>query len=89
MWSPFRHCPGRFVLTGGPQTSPPEELLGTAQPLPVFQVPAARDAVVVGTLEDGGVISYRRTDGTYVHTLNTAQGFERKLQQLGIMLPSG
>jgi hypothetical protein len=50
-------------------------------------VPTARDPVVVGRLDQGGLISYQRRDGTYVHTLNTQAGFERKLRQLGIMLP--
>jgi hypothetical protein len=51
-----------------------------------FRIAAARDAVVVVRLSDGGLISYSRADGTYVHTLNTADGFARKLAQLGITL---
>lgn len=51
-----------------------------------FHVAAARDAVVVVPLSDGGLISYSRADGTYVHTLNTRDGFARKLAQLGIQL---
>ena len=30
---------------------------------------------------------YRRDDGRYLHTLNTPDGFERKLRQLGIKRP--
>ena len=49
-----------------------------------FPVGGARDTVVVARIEGGGSISYRKEDGTYTHTLNTADGFERKLTQLGI-----
>jgi hypothetical protein len=48
------------------------------------RVAGARDPVLVARFEDGGLISYRRADGTYVHTLNTREGLERKLAQLGI-----
>jgi hypothetical protein len=51
-----------------------------------FLVPSARDRVIVVPLRSGGLISYKRSDGTYVHTLNTADGFARKLAQLGIEL---
>jgi hypothetical protein len=47
-------------------------------------VPTAKDPVVVAPLNDGGLISYRKPDGTYLHTLNSREGYERKLQQLGI-----
>ncbi len=46
----------------------------------------ARDAVVVTPLEGGGLISYKREDGTYRHTLNTPEGFARKLADLGIII---
>lgn len=44
----------------------------------------AKDPVIVAALSDGGLISYRKSDGTYVHTLNSRDGFARKLQQLGL-----
>jgi hypothetical protein len=44
----------------------------------------AKDSVIVTPFEDGGLISYRRADGTFLHTLNTREGVERKLRQLGI-----
>lgn len=54
---------------------------------------AAPDEVLVVPLNDGGIISYRRPDGSMLHTLNTAEGFARKLAQLGIEImevrPSG
>lgn len=43
---------------------------------------AARDFVIVTVLEDGGLISFKRSDGTYLHTLNTPDGFARKRAEL-------
>jgi hypothetical protein len=38
--------------------------------------------VVIVQLADGGLISYRKPDGRYLHTLATPEAFERKLGQL-------
>ena len=65
---------------------PPQELIGTDLAVAEFHTDLARDPVVVAKLDRGGIISYRRSDGRYVHTLNSPDGFERKLQQLGISL---
>ena len=64
---------------------PPEALIGIAD-VREFHVSAAKDAVLVVRLIDGGLISYKRSDGSYLHTLNTAEGFARKLTKLGIRL---
>lgn len=80
---PIRNCPGRFVI----RTSADlflQELLGPEVEIHTFNVTTAKDTVLVVRLEEGGLISYRRVDGTYLHTLNTAEGFERKLLELGI-----
>jgi len=84
MWRPIRHCPGRFILSGASADLPPESLLEPGAELSEFIVPAARDRVIVALLDGGGLISYKRTDGTYLHTLNSLDGFWRKLLQLGI-----
>jgi hypothetical protein len=47
-------------------------------------VKSAKDVVLVVSLDRGGMISYKRDDGSFLHTLNTEEGFERKLRQLGI-----
>ena len=62
----------------------PQQLLGEAVDVSVYQVEAADDTVLVVTLDEGGVISYQKPDGLFVHTLNTPEGFRRKLRQLGI-----
>ena len=51
-------------------------------------VAKARDAVVVtrlGELGEWRLISYTRADGTWLHTANTREGFERKLSDLGVV----
>lgn len=85
-WRPIRNCPGRFVLVAGEKWIAPEALLGGDHRPQSFTSHAAKDPVIITPLEDGGLISYRHHDGTYVHTLNTAEGFARKLAQLGIKL---
>jgi hypothetical protein len=85
-WLPLRNCPGRYVLRGGGDVTI-AELVGADLAEQRFRVPAARDEVIVAALEDGGVISYRHADGSHTHTLNTPDGFVRKLDQLGIVLP--
>lgn len=86
-WRPIPGCPGRFVLRGQPDLAP-ADLLGGATPQ-IFRVAAAPDPVLVARFEGGGLISYARPDGGFVHTLNTEEGLTRKLGQLGITLAAG
>ena len=85
-WRPIRNCPGRFLLHEKEVRLSPEDLVGCDVELSEFQVEKAKDIVVVAQISNGGLISYRKKDGTYLHTLNTVAGFERKLSQLGIRL---
>ena len=84
-WRPIRNCPGRYALAAGAVAVSPRELVSTAQSQE-FRCAAARDPVIVTALPDGGLISYKRADGSFLHTLSTAEGFARKLAQLGITL---
>jgi hypothetical protein len=86
-WKPIRNCPGRFVLVGSPPDLLPADLMKQNAESFEFAVEAARDLVVVVPFDDGGLISYKKPDGTYVHTLNNLEGFSRKLAQLGVTLP--
>ena len=83
---PIRNCPGRFVVRTSAAEFSPRELLGPGVEIQTFNVEAVRDTILVARLGEGGLISYRRVDGTHLHTLNTAEGFERKLVELGIEL---
>ena len=83
-WRPIRGCPGRYRLSH-PTPLSFADLLGLDGPARRCEVSAARDPVWVAPLEDGaGLISYEKPGGRFVHTLNTPEGFQRKLAQLGI-----
>lgn len=88
-WTPIRGCPGRFALSGARAELRPEEIIGHEIETIEFRVAAAKDAVIVARLDGGGLISYKREGGSFVHTLNTPEGFGRKLNQLGISLRDG
>lgn len=83
-WKPIRNCPGRFILRDAGNSLSPADILGAESSMSEHRVEAARDTVLVIKVEGGGLISYRRTDGSHLHTLNTPEGFGRKLAQLGI-----
>lgn len=81
---PIQNCPGRFIIHSASAELTPGELLGCEAAVQTFNESSARDTVLVARLEGGGLISYRGADGKYLHTLNTNEGFERKLLDLGI-----
>jgi hypothetical protein len=84
-WKPIPGCPGRLKLVHPDPFLPLQVLLN--DPLCVveeYDSSLAPDRVLVVRLVDGGLISYRRSDGSFVHTLNTPEGIRRKLLQLGI-----
>jgi hypothetical protein len=83
-WAPLRGCPGRFVLRGQGRDLSLEDLLGPTAQIHSFRSAVAPDEVLVALIGDGGLISYRKPDGGYVHTLNTVEGLARKLDQLGL-----
>ncbi len=85
-WRPIPTCPGRFILVDDDDRRPIHVLVPGAYEVQTFHVSGIRDriAIVAFAQGDGGLISYLRPDGTILHTLNTADGFDRKLRQLGI-----
>ena len=83
-WVPIRNCPGRFVLDIDDQNLSMPDILECEMEIKQFQTAKARDMVLAAVLQDGGIISYKRKNGTYLHTLNTLEGFKRKLHDLGI-----
>jgi hypothetical protein len=84
-WRPIRNCPGRYILRRASGQLNLADVMGETGCASEYVVAAAKDTVLVLKLQDGGgLISYRRDDGSLLHTLNTAEGFERKLLQLGI-----
>lgn len=86
-WRPIRNCPGRFVLPRQEEPLSFTTLLGMPCSPHAFISPVAKDRVLVWSLQNGGLISYEQPDGHFIHTLNTHEGFNRKLRQLEITLP--
>jgi hypothetical protein len=83
-WTAIPGCPGRYVLRDAPADVSPQQLLACDMDLRGFHTPRARDTVFVVALDGGGLISYLRAGGGYCHTLNTVEGFARKVEQLGL-----
>jgi len=80
-WTPIRDCPGRFVLRGAKPNLGIAELIDDQTEVQEHHSIAAKDPVWVAQLEDEGVIFYRSHSGKWTHTLNTPEGFSRKLKQ--------
>ena len=88
LWKPIKNCPGRYVLEGGPRKITLNDLVGQNIQILEFKIANARDTVLVVEISDGGIISYRKPDGSFIHTLCNIEGFKRKLEQLEIEMPS-
>jgi len=87
-WRPIPNCPGRFVLSSGRSSLSPSEIApASVAVITEYVIPTTPDPVVVAEFEGGGLISYRKPDGSFIHTLNTSEGLDRKLRQLGIRMP--
>ena len=84
-WKLIRNCPGRFILVTDDNYLSLAVFTGLDIAVKEYRSEKAKDRVIVAVLEGGGVISYKRDDGTYLHSLNTPDGFTRKLKQLEIM----
>jgi hypothetical protein len=82
---PIRGCEGRYLVRGVEQVTV-EALVGAPVAVLHRRSPHAKDPILIVRFPDGGLISYHRPDGSYVHTLCDAGGFARKLAQLGIAL---
>ena len=87
-WRPIRNCRGRYCLVTSNSRLPVSVLIPD-KVATIHRVHTARDPVLVVEFEDGGLISYLRGDGTLMHTLNTSEGFHRKLRQLGVEREEG
>ncbi len=82
-WVPIPGCPGRFRLAGPRSPLAAAELVGDGSTSIELLGAACRDPVeLVRFADGGGVLSYVHSDGSRVHTLNTAEGLARKLCDL-------
>ena len=83
-WRTIPNCPGRFVLVNDDKHIPLAALVSRSESAASHEVEGLNDRVIVLPVTGGGLISYARNDGTMLHTLNSPDGFARKLKQLGI-----
>lgn len=77
----IRGCPGRYIIKDLFDGSLFENLH-----IEEFISPKACDPVVAARIEGGGLISFKKGENIYLHTLNTPAGFERKMAMLEIKL---
>ena len=87
-WAPIPGCPGRYVLRGERRDLSVRELLGYEVEIVEYHVATTPDMVFVVRFPGGGLISFGKSDGAYVHTLNTEEGLRRRLARLGIAVVS-
>ena len=73
-------------MQGGPAAITPGDIVGTDADVLVFNLSSAPDPVHVVVLGDGGLISYKKETGLFIHTLCDSAGFSRKLENLGIRI---
>lgn len=87
-WRPIRNCPGRFTFTDGSTDLTVEEILDAKIKTYKFKSAKVTDEVLVAAFfTGGGLISYAKEGGLFLHTLNNRDGFRRKLRQMEIALP--
>ena len=91
-WKALRNCPGRYAHAKASRelgAKPPEQLLAdlfgaAAPPLTRLEIPG-KDPIDVARLPGGGgLLTYAKSGGRYVHTLNTESGLVRKCEALAI-----
>jgi len=80
---PIRGCPGRWILSEDERLDP-GTLAGRTGGSRRFRRDFVPDEIWVCALRDGGLISYRKPDGRFVHTVCDSEGFLRKLSKLDI-----
>ncbi len=88
-WKPIRNCPGRFIFAEGSTELTVNDIARVKLPVYEFETEVVPDKVIIIEFGDGGgLISYIKNAGKFLHTLNNEDGFARKLRQLKIVLPA-
>ena len=92
-WKEIRNCPGRYTVRRRRDLArwPPERLLAAALGPAAPQTSlwrhrsGSKDAIhAVRFAGGGGLLTYARSDGTFVHTFNTESGLLRKIAALRV-----
>eukprot|EP00747_Dinoflagellata_sp_TGD_P216595 gnl/TRDRNA2_/TRDRNA2_89118_c0_seq1.p1 gnl/TRDRNA2_/TRDRNA2_89118_c0~~gnl/TRDRNA2_/TRDRNA2_89118_c0_seq1.p1 ORF type:complete len:191 (+),score=27.71 gnl/TRDRNA2_/TRDRNA2_89118_c0_seq1:38-610(+) len=98
-WREIRNCPGRYTTRdAGARTSSPPALLSRyvfscnmveADLVQLEVCLAGKDPIVLQRFPGGGgLLTYCKPDGMFIHTLNTESGMARKIDALGLALDS-
>lgn len=82
-WRPIHGCPGRYILKSSEGSQVCINLISSSPPVMSAAVP---DPVRIALIPGGGLISYSKGGGDFLHTLNTPAGFKRKLHMLKLGL---
>ncbi|CAF0927136.1 unnamed protein product [Adineta steineri] len=87
-WKEIKNCPGRYLLTKQDNEHlrliSPSEILNNKISIQIFDSEICRDRIHIGKFIDGGLLSYEKSDGTFVHTLNNISGLTRKMNHLNV-----
>lgn len=84
IWKEIYGCPGRFILKNTDKKISIEKLLNENVKVNSLKSENAPDEVLIVRFKDGGLISYKKSDNTFIHTLNNEEGFKKKVQMLKI-----
>lgn len=82
-WREIHGCPGRYTMAGAVHI-PLSELTGENNRYTLYKSEKTKDPFYVIPIGNGGIISYVKKEGFLIHTLNSEEGFKRKLEDLGI-----
>lgn len=69
-------------MRGGPSPLRIVDMVGSGVEIQSYERSPEKDNVHVAEIEDGGLISYEKDNGLFIHTLNDSEGFRRKLRDL-------
>ncbi|MBN1606774.1 MAG: hypothetical protein JW940_09075 [Polyangiaceae bacterium] len=86
-WKAIPDCPGRYVLRGAASNLSIEQVAGEALAVHEVHATTTADTILVAPFEGGGLLSFRKPDGSIVHTLNTPEGLARRLALLELADP--
>lgn len=81
-WREIRDCPGRFVMRPKRADLTPAHVVGAAVPIETFDADETPDRIALARFPGGGLLSFGKPDGTWIHALNTESGLSRRLARL-------
>ncbi|WP_013627194.1 hypothetical protein [Rubinisphaera brasiliensis] len=74
----------RWVWKGDRNVSP-RDLLGEQADLQLFPSVSGSGSIAICVLDDGGLVSYEREAGQWLHTLNGVSAFRYKVYELNVV----